>query len=373
MAKTSTIDNSSRVIWLDIGRGYLVFLMFLEFIINSFWINPPGFIRFLFFHAMGEPGNFSYTDVGAFGFVLILGVLFSTKFREFKERKGIWYALGTYLYRYGLIVFLGILITFIEWRSIIVFRPDYIKNDGSTLPIFITNTIFNLGIIGITGLPFVMMSWKKKIIIGYVLTLFFALLLYLNPITNMFNYAQTSPYLGIFFTIFCLTAVQLFGSSLGDILIPYEPRTHKKKVQFLLIFSVINLVLGIIFLYQEYLYIISYGLIAIGVVGLHSLVFIYLDIIKHKRVLFLQFLGENPFLIYAALSIPAVTIGYIIGNDYFFDIKFQLVFYLIIIILVMISYILYLKRRKISSSDLFFIIIVTLIPIILIKEFTILI
>jgi hypothetical protein len=192
--------------------------------------------------------------------------------------------------------------------------------------------------------------------------------------TDLRAYAILSIHGGIFGTLFTFVGVMVVASVLGDYMF-YSKTPDKQKYTNILIFGVINLVVGFLVAMipgweaVKHQGSFTYGLISIGVSTLALMIFVYLDKGLNIQSRYLEALGRNPFFIYFLVEVPSFVLKELIDlNTDQQKIIFSLIYLPVLLVYVSsIMWYLYKKNKIISTekATLIFIIVAVILAAIL--------
>ncbi|MHA1997542.1 MAG: hypothetical protein ACTSU9_05435 [Promethearchaeota archaeon] len=308
--EAAKVSKLPRLKWIDMGRGFIVLYMVISIIFPEDWFKGNLVLEFLFVHPARTAFQMHLIDVGATGFVFILGLLFSTSFNRRRESHGVGKAIIHIVKRYGLILLLGFLIVLATSDSLIYSTYNDLADDGTDIIVLAWDVIPALGLVGFIGIPFLFLKKKYRLVAGYCWMAFYGIMLALNEYTQWADRAASAVHGGILFGIFAFGSTQIIASSVGEYIIEGKRNKDRTKVMYkqLAMFGSINLGLGFCMLPFQTTFVPGYLLVAISTVILGSSGFIYLDEVKKKDIPFLSAYGVNPFFVYLITVLPAFII-----------------------------------------------------------------
>lgn len=352
--KEETLSDRNRIVWIDIARGFVIFYMIITLIFPHDWFSGSLLLEFLFVHPPRVPGSMHLVDLGAPGFVLVLGLLLGVTFQKRKQQKGTTKAVLHILYRYGLILVLGIFILLATWDfAFMHWRYDRFLNDGSDIYVFISDVVLVLGLVGFVALPFLFIDKKYRIYAGYGLILIYTIMLALNDYTKWINDAVSSVHLGIYFGIFGYGGITIIASALGEYLIGTTSPDRTNIYLNMAFLGVTNLGVGLILAQTAYLFIVGGLLIAIGGATLGLFIFIFAEKHMKYRIYLFEAYGKYPFFVYLATVVPWEIHSLLVDNGVLPD--FGLTGRIIAIsvfwtLLTGLLYLLHFKKKRIKTE-----------------------
>jgi len=299
---------SKRLYWIDHARGFIMILL----VVTEFLpIAIREAARFLLAHPENQRTTtvMNFYDIGAPAFIFIMGLLMPVSFFHRKERDGVRKAVSHIFIRYGVILALGLLVILIDQGSFIKIEDGMIIVVWDVLP--------SLGLVGFIALPFLWLSPKIRAIIASGILIFYQIMLYFG----WREYAIASVHGGILGTIFGFSALMIYATCLGELLILNEDYTEKKKYQIYAIFGIICFVGGLLISFIPEWYAnkrqvtLTYIIISIGISILLSFIFIGIDKKLQKPIIILDSYGKSPFLIYIIAILLEFLISDIIGYE----------------------------------------------------------
>lgn len=301
-----------RYYWIDHARGIImIFLVITEFLptiirvgseIGHFFLAHPDNERIV------EYMNFY--DIGAPVFIFIMGLLMPLSFSQRKERDGVKKAVRHMIIRYGIIIILGFVVIFID-------QGEIIKMEGDVLIIY-WDVLPTLGLVGLIALPLLWLKPKPRALVATVMLVFYQFMLLYG---GWREYAILSIHGGIFGTIFGFSAIMIYATCLGDVLLLNKEYTDKKKYQIYAIVGAIALIGGLLLWLVPGWYpnkrqvTLTYISISLGASILLSFIFIGIDKKVQKPIFILDSYGKSPFIIYAIAIVLEFLIADIIGLD----------------------------------------------------------
>jgi hypothetical protein len=352
--KQSIQRFSERVVWIDIARGFVIFYMIITLIFPQDWFSGSLLLEFLFVHPPRVPGTMHLVDLGAPGFVLVLGLLLGVTFQKRKKEHGVTKAIWHVIYRYGLILTLGIFILLATWDfAFMHWRYDRYLNDGSEIYVFISDVVLVLGLVGFVALPFLFIDKKYRIYAGYGLILFYTIMLALNDYTKWINDAVSSVHLGIWFGIFGYGSITIIASALGEYLIGTATQDKNDIYLNMAFFGTTNVGIGLILAQTAYLFIVGGLLIAIGGATLGLFLFIFAEKHMKDRLHLFEAYGKYPFFVYLVTVVPWEVHSLLVDNGVIPE--FGLIGRIIAIsvfwtLLTGLLFLLYFKKKRIKTE-----------------------
>ena len=269
-------------------------------------------------------------DIGAPAFIFIMGLLMPLSFAHRKERDGVNKAVRHMIIRYGIILVLGLLVILIDHDFTLV------EMNEKGVPVVIWDVLPTLGLVGLIALPFLWLKPKIRAIIATIMLVFYQIMLnYPTPTASFLrNYAIDSIHGGIFGTIFGFSAIMVYATCLGEVMLLNKDYSEKKKYEIYAIVGVIALVGGLLLWLIPGWYpnkrqvTLTYISISLGTTILLSFILIGLDKKVQKPIFILDSYGKSPFIIYVIAIVLEFLISDIIG--YKIDI---LIFIIMIIVM----------------------------------------
>ena len=348
------LKERSRIVWIDIARGFVIFYMIITLIFPHDWFSGSLLLEFLFVHPARVPGSMHLIDLGAPGFVLLLGLLLGVTFQKRKLEKGVSKAVLHVIYRYGLIFVLGIFILLATWDfAFMHWRYDRFLADGSDIYVFISDVVLVLGLVGFVALPSLFINKKYRMFAGYGLILFYTIMLALNDYTKWINDAVSSVHLGIWFGVFGYGGITIIASTLGEYLFVDPPKDKSNIYLGIVFLGVTNLGLGLILAQTSYLFIIGGLLVAIGGATLGLFIFIFAEKHMKYRIHLFEAYGRYPFFVYLVTVVPWEVHKLLVDNGILpaFGNTGQIIAIIVFwVILTGIVYLLYFKKKRIKTE-----------------------
>jgi len=154
----------------------------------------------------------SLRDITASAFIFIMGFLFGYVFQKHRNRFGLFRATGFQVYRYGLILILGLLVSFLESGSL--FRTRSLPG-GETITVVIWDVLHTIGLVGLVGIPFLFLSPKYRFPAGYLMIAFYQIML-CNDSTGWKLYTIKSIHGGVLGACFAFSGQLIIASALGE-------------------------------------------------------------------------------------------------------------------------------------------------------------
>ena len=342
MSETPEIVNlddqlaKKRYFWIDHARGFIMIMLVVTQFLPEFIRYGPA--RFFLAHPVDQTTTtiMNFYDIGTPAFICIMGLLMPLSFLRRKDEKGVKSAVLHMIYRYGLLLILGLIIVFIDQGTLIK------EVDG--MAIICWDVLPTLGLVGLIAVPFFWVKPKPRALIALGMILFYQLMLIF---AGWRDYAIASVHGGILGTIFGFAPLMIISTSMGQyLLLNQDIPEHKKYQTFAMIgftFFVIGLCLAFIpeWYANKRQVTLSYILISTGTIILLSFIFIFIDKKVEKPIFILDSYGKNPFLLY----LIAMLIEFLISDIIEYEI--DLIIGPIIIIIVSIIAILLDKFKKI--------------------------
>ena len=343
-----------RIVWIDIARGFVIVYMIITLTFDHAWFSGSLLLQFLFVHPSRVPGSMHLVDLGAPAFVMLLGILLGVTFQRRKQQDGVKKALLHIVYRYGLVVVLGIIILLASWDFKFMHeRYDRFLNDGVTnINVFISDVIFVLGMVGFIALPFLFVNKKYRLLPAYGLILFYSIMLILNDYTMWINDAVSSVHLGIWFGIFGYGPITIIATTLGEYMFMEKSPSPNLYLN-LGFFGVANLGLGLVLAQTSYLFIIGGLLIAIGGSILGMFLFIFVEKHFKYRLHLFEAYGKYPFLVYLAVALPWEIHKLLVDNGVLppFGLTGLIIAITVFwVLLTGVVYLLYFKKKRVKTE-----------------------
>jgi nitrate reductase gamma subunit len=304
--------DRKRYYWIDHARGIImIFLVITEFL-PAFIKVGSEFGRFFLSHPDNERivEYMNFFDIGAPVFIFIMGLLMPLSFSHRKERDGVKKAVRHMIIRYGIILILGFIVIFID-------QGEIIKMEGDVLIVY-WDVLPTLGLVGLIALPLLWLKPKPRALVATVMLIFYQFMLLYG---GWREYAILSIHGGIFGTIFGFSAMMIYATCLGDVMLLNNEYTDKKKYQIYAIVGVIALIGGLLLWLVPGWYpnkrqvTLTYISISLGASILLSFIFIGIDKKVQKPIFILDSYGKSPFIIYAIAIVLEFLIADIIGLE----------------------------------------------------------
>ncbi len=301
-----------RYYWIDHARGIImIFLVITEFL-PAIISGGSDFGRFFLAHPDNERivEYMNFFDIGAPVFIFIMGLLMPLSFSHRKERDGVKKAVRHMVIRYGIILILGFVVILID-------QGEIIKMEGVILIIY-WDVLPTLGLVGLIALPFLWLKPKFRALLATSMLVFYQFMLLYG---GWREYAILSIHGGIFGTIFGFSAIMIYATCLGDVMLLNKEYTDKKKYQIYAIVGGIALIGGLLLWLVPGWYpnkrqvTLTYISISLGASILLSFIFIGIDKKFKKPIFILDSYGKFPFIIYAITIVIEFLIADIIGLE----------------------------------------------------------
>lgn len=295
--KTETATDKQRFCWIDQLRGSAILYLAVCNLIH--WPKGNGALEFFFSHAPAEATSMTLRDVSASAFIFIMGFLYGYAFHRHSKRSGLKGAAERLVFRYGLILILGMLIAFIGQGA---FLKEKILESGTRITVLIWDVLPAIGLVGLAGLPFLFLKPKIRLFAGYGLMFFYQIMLSLDS-TGWKLYAVKSAHGGILAAAFSYSAQLIIASALGEYFFSKAGAAQNKIYHRLAVFAAANFCLGLALAFVPEFGVskrqvsMAYSMIAMGITMSAGLAFVFLEK-RGKISSLLDALGKNPFLIY---------------------------------------------------------------------------
>jgi hypothetical protein len=250
----------------------------------------------------------NYHDVGVVSYLIIMGMVMARSFDRRIISNGNASALIHMLIRYSMILFLGIISTFIEGRGWIR------QEEGCSLfiagiPVVEWGIFQTLGLVGLVATVFYKINWRYKLLLGIISSIFYQ---YMLVNTNWREHVLASRQGGLLGALFSLSALMLACNVLGQFLLCNEQVSTRKK---LLVFVLACLGSGFVaFVLCQFpdiypnrlLLTLPYLLIGFSVSLAGILVFMGIDRLWKRPIPILAGFGRNSVAIFSALIIADI-------------------------------------------------------------------
>jgi len=311
-----TVDKTQvdrrRYYWIDHARGFIMLLLVItEFLPNA--IREGSEIgKFFLAHPPDEKivEYMNFFDIGAPAFIFIMGLLMPLSFLHRKERDGVSKAVRHMIIRYGIILILGFIVIFID-------QGEIIKMEGDVLIIY-WDVLPSLGLVGLIALPLLWLKPKPRAIVATAMLVFYQFMLLFG---GWRKYAIFSIHGGIFGTIFGFSAIMIYATCLGEVMLLNKEYTDKKKYQIYAIVGAVALLGGFLLWLVPGWYpnkrqvTLTYISISLGASIPLSFIFIGIDKKVQKPIFILDSYGKSPFIIYAIAIVLEFLLSDIIGLE----------------------------------------------------------
>ncbi|NVM18171.1 MAG: hypothetical protein HWN80_10675 [Candidatus Lokiarchaeota archaeon] len=327
-----------RYYWIDHARGVIMLLLVITEFLPVVIREASEIGRFFLAHPPNQTTveYMNIYDLGAPAFIFIMGLLMPLSFSHRKERDGVNKAVRHMIIRYGIILVLGLVVILIDHGKMITMVGD--------VPIIIWDVLPTLGLVGLITIPFLFLKPKPRAIVATIMLVFYQFMLLYG---GWREYAIFSIHGGIFGTIFGFSALMIYATCLGEVLLLNKEFTDKKKYQIYAVVGAIALIGGLLLWLVPGWYpnkrqvTLTYISISLGAAILLSFILIGIDKKVQKPIFILDSYGKSPFLIY----VIAIVLEFLISDiiEYEMDI---LIFIIMVIIMSAIAILLD-KRGKI--------------------------
>jgi hypothetical protein len=317
--------QQKRYYWIDHVRGFIMLLLVITEFLPIAVREVSDITRFFLAHPPNQTiaTYMNVYDIGAPAFIFIMGLLMPLSFAHRKERDGVNKAVRHMIIRYGIILILGLVVILIDHGNLVEMKDGYL--------IIIWDVLPTLGLVGLIALPLLWLKIKPRAIVATIMLVFYQfMLLY----CGWREYAINSIHGGIFGTIFGFSAIMVYATCLGEVLLLNNKYTDKKKYQIYAIVGVIALVGGLLLWFIPGWYpnkrqvTLTYISISLGATILLSFILIGLDKKVQKPIFILDSYGKSPFIIYVIAIVLEFLISDIIGYE-----KDILIFIIMIIVM----------------------------------------
>ena len=278
----------------------------------------------------------NFYDIGAPAFIFIMGLLMPLSFSHRKERDGVAKAIRHMVIRYGIIFLLGFLVIFIDHGEIITMVGE--------VPIITWDVLPTLGICGLMAIPFLWLKPKLRAIVATVILIFYQFMLLFG---GWREYAVLSIHGGIFGTIFSFSAIMIYATCLGEVMLLNKEYTNKKKIQIYAIVGAIALFGGLLLWLVPGWYpnkrqvTLTYISISLGASILLSFIFIGIDKKVQKPIFILDSYGKSPFIIY----VIAIVLEFLLSD--ILSLEMDILIFIIMVIVMSVIAILLDKGGKV--------------------------
>ncbi|MHA1488369.1 MAG: hypothetical protein ACTSRI_01790 [Promethearchaeota archaeon] len=329
--------EQNRIFWLDHAKGSIMIFLVITMYLPRYIREGPA--RFFLAHPENSTTTMlmNFYDIGAPVFILIMGLLMPLSFFRRKEKYGVNKALKHLSIRYGVILFLGLLVILID-------HGNFIKmEDGA--PVIVTGMVVilwdvlpTLGLVGLIAIPFLWLKPKVRAIMATILLIFYQLMLLYG---GWREYAIESIHGGILGTIFGFSALMIFATCFGEFLLLNKEYNDSKKYKIFAVLGAIILIVGLLIAFIPEWYpnkrqaTLSYILISMGASVLISFVFIAIDKKLQKPIFLLDGYGKSIFLIYIIAVVLRFLIVDVIGYELDLLIGISLMVIITIIVIVL--------------------------------------
>ena len=339
------IPDKGRLDWVDAARGFIIlwFIVTLAFPAGSD-LNLSGvFVLYGIVHngpAMLGGLSFTIFDFGAPALIFLLGLTMPISYRKRKEEKGASAALRYILFRYLVLLILGIVVANIDLEFLKYYsyasETDYVFLGTGSIPdiqrpvmFFIPwDVVISIAVSGMVGFIFMgVRNIRYRFFLAYAWILLYQVGLYS---TELRTFAERSMHGGLFGTIFGYGSIAILGTAMGDYLF-FTSASETKKFRGLIIFGLSNLAVTIIWiligrserpdiiqgiLIDYNIVSFSYVVTAIGIMSVFLWVFYQINTKLKKDMTWLRIFGVNTFLLYFIAVVPYTLFTKIYGMIY---------------------------------------------------------
>jgi nitrate reductase gamma subunit len=312
-----------RYFWIDHARGLIMLLLVITLFLPDTIREATPISQFFLAHPTNSTTvtYMNVFDLGAPAFIFIMGLLMPLSFSHRKETNGVKKAVLHMVIRYGIILILGLLVILID-------QGGFIKMEGS-IPIIIWDVLPTLGLVGFIALPLLWLKTKPRAIVATGMLVFYQFMLLYG---GWREYASYSVHGGIFGTIFGFSAIMVYATCLGDVMLLNEEFTDKKKYMIYAIVGVVALLAGLLLWLIPGWYpnkrqvSLTYISISLGVTILLSFIVIGLDKLVKKPIILLDSYGKSPFIIY----VIAIVIEFLLVD--IIELELDLIIFIVMVI-----------------------------------------
>jgi hypothetical protein len=286
-----------RYRWLDQVRGTTVLYLAVCHLIH--WPQSNRLVEFFFYHAGRTAAYMTFRDIITAALIFIMGLLYGYGFQRYKKRTGLAGAINQLFFRYGLILLLGIVASFVGRDSLLESRT---MDAGGTITVIVWDVLQTIGLVGLVGLPFLFLNPKGRLFAGYLMVVFYqAMLLFADA--GWKSYAIHSTHGGILGALFSFSSQFIIASAVGEYYFANVTASKFKMDNRLVLFAMANLAVGLALAIipgmeaSKRQVSLSYSLICMGVTTLACMIFVFLER-RDKTSSLLDAFGKNPLLIY---------------------------------------------------------------------------
>ena len=306
------LSQRKRYYWIDHARGLIMLLLVITEFLPDAIRKTSEISRFFLTHPFNDKivEYMNVYDIGAPVFIFIMGLLMPLSFLHRKERDGVNKAVRHMIIRYGIILILGFIVIFID-------QGEIIKMEGDVLIIY-WDVLPTLGLVGLIALPLLWLKPKLRAIVATVMLVFYQFMLLFG---GWREYAILSIHGGIFGTIFSFSAIMIYATCLGEVMLLNKEYPDKKKYQIYAIVGAIALLGGLILWLVPGWYpnkrqvTLTYISISLGASILLSFIFIGIDKKVQKPIFILDSYGKSPFIIYVIAIVLEYLLSDVIGLE----------------------------------------------------------
>ena len=301
-----------RYFWIDHARGLIMLLLVITEFLPMAIREASEIGRFFLAHPPNQTtvGYMNIYDIGAPAFIFIMGLLMPLSFSHRKEKDGVNKAVKHMIVRYWIILVLGLVVILIDHGEMITMVGDVL--------IIIWDVLPTLGLVGLIALPLLWLKPKPRAIVATVMLVFYQLMLLFG---GWREYAIYSIHGGIFGTIFGFSAIMIYATCLGEVLLLNKEHTDKKKYQIYAIVGAIALLGGLLLWLVPGWYpnkrqvTLTYISISLGATILLSFILIGIDKKVQKPIFILDSFGKSPFIIYLIAVVLEIILSDLIGLE----------------------------------------------------------
>jgi len=306
-------EKPKRKYWIDHARGFVMILLVVTMFLPRSIREGP--LRFFLDHPENQTTThlMNLYDIGAPAFIVLMGFLMPLSYFKRRERDGFKKAALHIIIRYGIILFLGLLVVFIDQGSLI--------KEVDSMTVVRWDVLPTLGLVGLIALPFLWLEPKIRAAVASIMLIFYQTMLIFG---GWREYGIASVHGGILGTVFGFSALMIFSTCLGQLYFYSTDYSENQKYKFYFLIGTIFFVGGLLLSLIPEWYpnkrqvTLTYIMISFGASILLSLFFIALDKKMERPIFGLDSYGKSPFIIY----IIAVVIKFLIEDIIGYEIDF---------------------------------------------------
>jgi hypothetical protein len=200
---------------------------------------------------------------------------------------------------------------------IFIDQGEIIKMEGDVLIIY-WDVLPTLGLVGLITLPLLWLKPKLRAIVATAMLVFYQFMLLFG---GWREYAILSIHGGIFGTIFGFSAIMIYATCLGDVMLLNNEYSDKEKYKIYAIVGAVAILGGLLLWLVPGWYpnkrqvTLTYISISLGATILLSFIFIGVDKKVQKPIFILDSYGKSPFIIYAIAIVFEFLLSDVIGLD----------------------------------------------------------